>query len=48
MNKKKFVALQKDLSLIESATVLAISAAVVSGVLYYYNNSKENRGLKKA
>ncbi|EIR2568439.1 branched-chain alpha-keto acid dehydrogenase subunit E2 [Escherichia coli] len=44
---KKFTALQKGLSLIESAMVLAISAAVVSGVLYYYNHAKENRELEE-
>ncbi|WP_096976051.1 type II secretion system protein [Escherichia coli] len=44
---KKFTALQKGLSLIESAMVLAISAAVVSGVLYYYNHAKENRALEQ-
>ncbi|CAD6175953.1 major pilin structural unit bundlin [Escherichia coli] len=34
---------QNGLSLIESAMVLALSAAVVSGVLYYYNYTKEKR-----
>lgn len=44
---KKLTALQKGLSLIESAMVLAISAAVISGVLYYYNHAKENRALEE-
>ncbi len=44
---KKLTALQKGLSLIESAMVLAISAAVVSGVLYYYNQTQENRELEE-
>ncbi len=44
---KKVTALQKGLSLIESAMVLAISAAVVSGVLYYYNQAQENRKLEE-
>ncbi|WP_103743011.1 type II secretion system protein, partial [Escherichia coli] len=35
------------LSLIESAMVLAISAVVVSGVLYYYNQAQENRKLEE-
>ncbi|CTS59007.1 hypothetical protein MUG12_18045 [Escherichia albertii NBRC 107761 = DSM 17582] len=39
---KKLVALHKDLSLIESAMVLAISATITSGILYYYNHAKEN------
>ena len=38
---------QKGLSLIESAMVLAISAVVVSGVLYYYNQAQENRKLEE-
>lgn len=38
---------QKGLSLIESAMVLAISATVISGVLYYYNHAKENRELEE-
>ncbi|WP_096976038.1 type II secretion system protein [Escherichia coli] len=44
---KKLTALQKGLSLIESAMVLAISAAVISGVLYYYNQTQENRELEE-
>ena len=44
---KKLVALHKGLSLIESAMVLAISAVVVSGVLYYYNQAQENRKLEE-
>ena len=35
------------LSLIESAMVLAISAVVISGVLYYYNLVQENRKLEE-
>lgn len=35
---KKLVALHKGLSLIESAMVLAISATITSGILYYYNH----------
>lgn len=39
--------IQKGLSLIESAMVLAISAVIVSGVLYYYNHAQENRKLEE-
>ncbi|WP_122998084.1 type II secretion system protein, partial [Escherichia coli] len=45
MNKDKKH--EKGLSLIESAMVLAISASVVSGVLYYYNLVQENRKLEE-
>ncbi|HEI3268020.1 TPA: type II secretion system protein [Escherichia coli] len=36
---------ESGLSLIEAAIVLALSAAVVSGVLYYYFSSKENNAV---
>ncbi len=36
---------QLGLSLIESAMVLALAAAVTSGVLYYYYSSKENNAI---
>lgn len=35
----------RGLSLIEASMVLALSAIVVSGVLYYYNNASSNRKL---
>lgn len=41
LNKK----ISKGLSLIEASMVLALSAIVVSGVLYYYNNASSNRKL---
>lgn len=41
-NKKKD---SRGLSLIEASMVLALSAIVVSGVLYYYNNASSNRKL---
>lgn len=34
---------EKGLSLIESAMVLALSAVVIAAVLYFYNNSIENK-----
>ncbi|EMW0826887.1 TPA: branched-chain alpha-keto acid dehydrogenase subunit E2 [Escherichia coli] len=45
---KKLVALHKGLSLIESAMVLAMSATITSGILYYYNHAKENRELEES
>ncbi|HBA8915551.1 TPA: hypothetical protein J1246_004749 [Escherichia coli] len=42
-NKKK----SRGLSLIEASMVLALSAIVVSGVLYYYNNASSNRKLQE-
>lgn len=47
MKYKKLSVSQKGLSLIESAMVLAISAVIVSGVLYYYNHAQENRKLEE-
>lgn len=47
MKYKNLTVSQKGLSLIESAMVLAISAVVVSGVLYYYNQAQENRKLEE-
>lgn len=47
MKYKNLTVSQKGLSLIESAMVLAISAVVVSGVLYYYNHAQENRKLEE-
>lgn len=47
MKYKNLIVSQKGLSLIESAMVLAISAVVVSGVLYYYNQAQENRKLEE-
>lgn len=47
VNKTKRQYNEKGLSLIESAIVLALSAASVSGVLYYYNNMQENRKLEE-
>ena len=47
MKYKKLTVSQKGLSLIESAMVLAISAVIVSGVLYYYNHAQENRKLEE-
>lgn len=47
MKYKKLSVSQKGLSLIESAMVLAISAVIVSGVLYYYNQAQENRKLEE-
>lgn len=38
-SKKKF---QKGLSLIEASMVLALSAIVVSGVMYYYQSASDN------
>lgn len=37
----------RGLSLIEAAMVLALSAIVVSGVLFYYNNASSNRKLQE-
>ena len=39
---------QRGLSLIESAMVLALSAVVISGVLYYYNNAKEKHAVNES
>ncbi len=36
---------ESGLSLIEAAIVLSLAAAVVSGVLYFYNSAKENNAL---
>ncbi len=47
MKYKNLTISQKGLSLIESAMVLAISAVIVSGVLYYYNHAQENRKLEE-
>lgn len=47
MKYKNLTVSQKGLSLIESAMVLAISAVVVSGVLYYYNQAQENQKLEE-
>ncbi|HCN3016672.1 TPA: prepilin-type N-terminal cleavage/methylation domain-containing protein [Escherichia coli] len=47
MKYKNLTVSQKGLSLIESAMVLAISAVIVSGVLYYYNQAQENRKLEE-
>ncbi|HCO0076129.1 TPA: prepilin-type N-terminal cleavage/methylation domain-containing protein [Escherichia coli] len=47
MKYKNLIVSQKGLSLIESAMVLAISAVIVSGVLYYYNQAQENRKLEE-
>lgn len=47
MKYKNLTVSQKGLSLIESAMVLAISAVVVSGVLFYYNQAQENRKLEE-
>ncbi|HCN9115821.1 TPA: prepilin-type N-terminal cleavage/methylation domain-containing protein [Escherichia coli] len=47
MKYKNLTVSQKGLSLIESAMVLAISAVIVSGVLYYYNHAQENRKLEE-
>lgn len=47
MKCKNLTVSQKGLSLIESAMVLAISAVVVSGVLYYYNQAQENQKLEE-
>ncbi len=44
MNKKKY---QKGLSLIESAMVLALSSAVIAGVLFYYNYAKEKNEINE-
>ncbi|EOZ6960601.1 hypothetical protein ACQVAO_005108 [Escherichia coli] len=41
---KKF---SKGLSLIEASMVLALSAVVVSGVLYYFNTASNNRKLQE-
>lgn len=40
---KKNKSREKGLSLIESAVVLALSAVVIAAVLYFYNNSIENK-----
>ncbi|ENA4144220.1 hypothetical protein ABGO37_004710 [Escherichia coli] len=40
---KKHKSREKGLSLIESAMVLALSAVVIAAVLYFYNNSIENK-----
>lgn len=37
--------MEKGLSLIESAMVLTLAAAVTAGVLYFYNSTKENNAL---
>lgn len=42
--KKKF---SKGLSLIEASMALALSAVVVSGVLYYFNMASNNRKLQE-
>ncbi|MGS3614324.1 prepilin-type N-terminal cleavage/methylation domain-containing protein [Escherichia coli] len=47
MKYKNLTVSQKGLSLIESAMVLAISAVIISGVLYYYNHAQENRKLEE-
>lgn len=41
MNFHKNERIEKGLSLIESAMVLALAAIVVAAVLFYYNNAKE-------
>ncbi|EQA0898850.1 hypothetical protein A6C84_004567 [Escherichia coli] len=41
----KFKNNSRGLSLIEASMILALSAIVVSGVLYYYNNASSNRKL---
>ncbi|EHW5929321.1 hypothetical protein WN968_004411 [Escherichia coli] len=41
----KYKKINRGLSLIEASMVLALSAIVVSGVLYYYNNTSSNRKL---
>lgn len=43
VNKTKRQYDEKGTSLMESAIVLALSVASVSGVLYYYNNMQGNR-----
>ncbi len=43
VNKTKRQYDEKGASLIESAIVLALFVASVSGVLHYYNNMQENR-----
>lgn len=43
-DNKKF---SKGLSLIEASMVLALSAVVVSGVLYYFNMASNNRKLQE-
>lgn len=43
VNKTKRQYDDKGTTLIESAIVLAISVASVSGVLYHYNNMQGNR-----
>lgn len=47
VNKTKRQYDEKGTSLIESAIVLALSVASVSGVLYYYNNMQGNRKLEE-
>ena len=45
---KSFVKkLQKGLTLIEAAMVLAISALVISGILMFYANANESRAIKR-
>ncbi len=45
--KQKSQKSQKGLSLIEASMVLALSAVVVSGVLYYFNMASNNRKLQE-
>lgn len=39
---------QRGLSLIESAMVLALAAIVVSGVLFYFESTRDNEGINEA
>ncbi len=43
--RHKYKTMEKGLSLIESAMVLTLAAAVTAGVLYFYNSTKENNAL---
>ncbi|PJI56130.1 hypothetical protein [Escherichia coli] len=43
--RHKYKIMEKGLSLIESAMVLTLAAAVTAGVLYFYNSTKENNAL---
>lgn len=43
--RQKHKIMEKGLSLIESTMVLTLAAAVVAGVLYFYNSTKENNAL---
>ena len=45
MVRHKYKIMEKGLSLIESAMVLTLAAAVTAGVLYFYNSTKENNAL---